>query len=731
MSLPDWYENALVLLHLEHNYSPSDQPSALGGLDMEEMREVLDRVRPEVIEVTAKGAAGYVPYLSRYGNCLPLVADAGAQDVLALWRELTSHQHIRFVLGYSGLIDHRAASERPEWRRLSMRHDPYPNRALCPNSGYVDELMLPQLEELVEYYQPDGIWLDNDNWTVSPCHCSVCESEYQMLHGRMPPDNARDPFWPEWLQFHHDSFDRHLNRVARYLESRQPELILTSNGTGALHHPGAVPISIRRLTRDLSPAYSLKQAGLEARFLDGRGVPFDLGTWVTCSARPFPQGKTPALPTYPKTAAHLEQEAGAILASGGRVTLWLEPRPDDSLPQAELEVAEEAAAWIRERGEWSTRTTSAAYVAILHSEETHRKAGNGLYDPGPSLDRIRGAHQALTELRHPHDIVNEAGLLARLAEYQLVVLPEQVALSPRVEDALREWVRSGGKLLASGRVAPRLIEDLPTFALEEVLGIRWTGRQEPQSWTVLNGKPLKIGAPSYSVALIGAEMLAANLDPQRPTAGREMALPAATRYAYGEGEGYYLASDFFAAYHRHQYPGLRDFLGMILEKALPLPLLLTNAPPNIEVTARHGEGFLALHFLNHDPGKSLGQNSAFIERVPPNEPFTVTLTISLRPELVRLEPGARIVEWTWNAETMTAFIPPFDVHSVLVLTLPPVVAPAEPTVDAPAEPIVDAPAESTVEHVTADQDAPVPEDSQVPLTALPNEGEDPAAPPPA
>ena len=50
------------------------------------------------------------------------------------------------MLGYSGLIDHLQSTVRPDWQRVTVHRDAYPNRALCPNSGYVEELLLPQLE---------------------------------------------------------------------------------------------------------------------------------------------------------------------------------------------------------------------------------------------------------------------------------------------------------------------------------------------------------------------------------------------------------------------------------------------------------------------------------------------------------------------------------------------------------------------------------------------------------
>src|SRR6185436_5006370 len=132
---------------------------------------------------------------------------------------------IHFVLAYNGLLDRRAGGYRPDWLRTSSDFAPYPNRALCPNAGYVDDLMLPQLDEILERFDPDGLWIDGDNWTVSPCYCSACASDYQMMHERSAPMERSDAFWPEWLEFHRQSFDRYIQRVTRYVHDRKDDLV--------------------------------------------------------------------------------------------------------------------------------------------------------------------------------------------------------------------------------------------------------------------------------------------------------------------------------------------------------------------------------------------------------------------------------------------------------------------------------------------------------------------------
>jgi len=248
-----------------------------------------------------------------------------------------------------------------------------------------------------------------------------------------------------------------------------------------------------------------------------------------------------------------------------------------------------------------------------------------------------------------------------------VILPEQVALSSSMDEPLLEWVRDGGRLIASGRVSPRIVEDLPTFALEDALGVRWSGRQDRDGWFMVRGVPLQVAAPVYHVAPYGAQTYLPMLrtgHEQRPEYADS---PAVTRQAYGKGEGWYLAADFFAAYYRCQYPGFRELLGEVLERALPNPPLATDAPTAVEIVWRRRETTQLIHLVDHNPGKSQAPNSAFVESVPPTQPFTVTLSLEAQPSNVWIAPEGTEPSWRCDERQVIIEVPSFHLHTVLVV----------------------------------------------------------------
>jgi hypothetical protein len=251
-----------------------------------------------------------------------------------------------------------------------------------------------------------------------------------------------------------------------------------------------------------------------------------------------------------------------------------------------------------------------------------------------------------------------------------VVLPEQIELPTEADDLLTRWVREGGVLIASGRVSPRIVEDIPTFALEEALGVRWTGHHEREGWLQHRGLPLRVPATVYRVAPQRAETLTSLLCSGHEGRQESLGYPAVTRSTLEEGDAFYIAADFFAAYHRGQYPALREVLEDIFSQALPRPPVSTTAPPTVELVARARPGEVIVHLVDHSPGKSLAQNSPFIEAVPTAQPVQVSIGLPEAPLEVRLQPGDTEPEWSYEDQRLTVAVPGFHIHTAVLVRIP-------------------------------------------------------------
>ena len=189
---------------------------------------------------------------------------------------------------------------------------------------------------------------------------------------------------------------------------------------------------------------------------------------------------------------------------------------------------------MKEREELLTGAEPVTHVAVLQSTAGHFT--------GPSAAFLlretsaRGAHRMLTQSMVPHHLVNETTLLARLADFRAVLLPDQRYLPPELVAALGDWVRAGGVLVAMG-LTGTLDEhygDRGGLALGELLGVELVGRYEPShAYLEITHESLRPGT------LDMPHLAETDFALVRPTAA-DVAELARLRRAYLRSDGEYL-----------------------------------------------------------------------------------------------------------------------------------------------------------------------------------------------
>lgn len=69
--------------------------------------------------------------------------------------------------------------------------------AICIFTSYLDEYLIPVIEEMFTDYGIDGVFLDQ-SFAFEPCYCSCCAAAFQQKFGRPLPrrSDPDDPGWP-------------------------------------------------------------------------------------------------------------------------------------------------------------------------------------------------------------------------------------------------------------------------------------------------------------------------------------------------------------------------------------------------------------------------------------------------------------------------------------------------------------------------------------------------------
>ncbi|NLN93045.1 MAG: hypothetical protein GX130_07055 [Candidatus Hydrogenedens sp.] len=641
----NWHDEAFFGLH--YDLHPGAGDTELGRLtSYEHIRAMLEKVQPDFVQYDCKGHPGYSGYPSQVGSPSPGIV----QDALRIWRDVTRDMGIPLSIHYSGVWDSRAIELHPEWARINEKDQPDPNYT-SRLSSYGEELLIPQLLEVVREYDIDGMWIDGENWASHPDWSEACQKAFTEETGITEiPRKSEDPHWLEWLAFHRGLFEKHVQAYVDAVHELKPECMVTSNWMYSVRQPEEMTVSIDYLSGDFDPSFGSKRAMAEGRFMSTRGKPWDLMAWSFLQTKD--QGWTA------KPSVHLCQEVSTVLAQGGAVFIYDQPQRSGKINEWRQDILAEVARFCRQRQEFSHRTTTIPQVAILHSENSYYHYNSPLYNFGSANYALEGAMYAFLEKGYSVDLLNEATLLTRLSDYPLVVIPEARHVGQAFKDALPGYVEQGGRLLLSGSQV--------ALQYGALAGVR-QGEGHGTGWLPVDNGAVRTSAHFQRTELAGALCLSTVMTEQEPPEEEEDPLSAATLHSVGEGRVAAIYGDIFTNFFHCRYPGLRHFIGDTVEALETENLIRSQTPWFVEMAAREKDGRKLIHFVNRSVGGYLSPNRHIVESVPDTGSFSITIPLSEKPKRCYMTPDPVGLDWSWRDGVLQANIGGLHIHNILVI----------------------------------------------------------------
>ncbi len=260
------------------------------------------------------------------------------------------------------------------------------------------------------------------------------------------------------------------------------------------------------------------------------------------------------------------------------------------------------------------------------------------------------------------DILNEDVLARRIAEYELVILPEQVDLKSVTIKAIRDYVTAGGRILATGSTVDS--------GLADVLGIKRASRYRAESGEFAQKRNSLTKHVVYDVEPSTATNLAVDAAVQTPA--------TILLNNWQKGSAAYLNTDAFAFYeefspynvyqrskHRpEQAAAFLAILNTVIDRLLPDRLLRVTAPRWYDVGLRRSDEALLVQLLN--------RARAYHQANQPASQIIVNLRTAKRPADVVLQPGAEAVDWEWLQGRLVATLSSAQVPDHRILEVKPV-----------------------------------------------------------
>ena len=645
------FEERLHHVHLDF-HTPEFPACAVKNLDAESLVKTLADARVNVVKVFAKDHYGNAYYNTRLGH-----KHRGLEeDMLGEVIKYAKEYDVKVIAYYSICCEERAAKENPDWAQRDVDGNVLGVggfwKDVCLNSPYRYEWVYPQLREIIDNYDIDGLWLDMIYFLPKGCYCGYCRDLFKREHGRDIVDAEGETV----RGFRREALRNFLKEVKQIVKASGKKLAIMGNGCGFIEQsrPEFAQNLMGRQAIDLvdchvaeaQPAWDgYASLSGQARYLRTLDKPFEvlsvrfIAHWGEWTFKPVPQ---------------LKHEFSTILANGGVISCGDQAYPDGTLePQAYRNIGE-AFRFIEEREGFTKGAETVKHTAFLNCNNNYRST--------------YGATKMLIECHQQFNIV-DAEALDAIDDYEVLILGSVGELSETAGQRIREFVKRGGVLVATFDSCVHLLAD--------VLGILPRARS-PYTVGYISGLfdyPVLVKGESMEVATAAAAPVAELLFPLTKVAEQrffshldappraESLYPSVTVNSYGKGKAIYIASPLFRAFWDTQHHPLKTVFSRISDEHVA-PYMVTNAPSSVEINVMKKEESLIVNFVNFHCERPGMEGYPYIEQIPPCRDISFSIRAD-KPKAVVLQPSGRALQFTHKDGRVNVEIPEINIYDLL------------------------------------------------------------------
>jgi hypothetical protein len=587
-------------VHFDFHANP-DTRGIGESLKAEDVAQMLDKVKPDFIQVDTKGHPGISSYPTTVGVAAPDIA----QDPLKIFREVSEMRNIALFSHFSGIMDAQAVKNHPEWARISS--DGKPNKESTSIFGkYADDYFIPQINELSSKYNINGVWIDGDCWALQPDYSAAAIEAYKKFSGKADvPHSGKDADWAAYKQFTRNAFHQYLTHYVAAVHKFNPKLLVTSNWSFSSFMPGAVDSPVDYLSGDFT-SDAVPDVEFEARALAPQGKPWDLMAWGFMNGK---DGKG----FFWKSARHLEQKAALVLAQGGGYQVYIPQNRDASLQLNTVPMLAEVSAFCRERKAYSYQTTPIPQVALLLSSYGHYNESPGIFENGQGgNNNVKGTLALLLNSQYSVQVLQEHHLEKHLCEYPVLVISEWRNLEPAFIAKVESYIQQGGKVLAIG--------DGHLFG--KMLGT------SPVNKNNLADLPVRTAT-------------------------------------YGKGTIVCIDESISLKYAQTRSDTLKNAVASILKSLFPKPMVTVSGSNKVHVSVSKKAKNTLIHLVNVADKLDFATDNTPEFKLPALSKLSIGVNTSIKPKTIKLQPGNVDLPFTYAGGVAKFDVAGIEVYSIV------------------------------------------------------------------
>ena len=649
-------------------------PEANFDIDVEAAMKASRDAGAETVMVYAQSCWGHAFYPSDVAVRHPrLTYDLFGKEVE------TAHKLGMSVIAYYSLEwNNQIVLSHPDWGWVNDKGEQQRFRwfVACLDSPY-REYVLNMIDELASRYAIDQLFLDVFGTQVyqyhaqglNPfCYCKYTEAAWEKDHSGNPYREGlrTEEGWRQRYQWVEDRTTREiLDSIIAALRRHRPNALISLNGG-----PQAFPYDVMQRTNFTAsePLSSPTGIGLGSILLRGWGQPdYQVGVYSR-------QGY---LDTYPGEISRAQidslilQTARTFIVGNAPIISGLDGQ---GFSKRWFEVAQESWGDVRNVDCLLEGIKPVTNTAMFYSESTRNEL-DLQRRPVDFLHSVLGALETVTYSGRPLESLPEFNLTPEfLDRFEALILPEVEVLTDAQAETIGDWVKKGGKLVASYKcgLTDEKRRTRSDFPLADVFGVRYVSEEKKYAYDA-EGKLKKgfiatylesSGHPLAKLLAVSAVGLPGSfLNVNRTTAtevmryrlpfmvedlphnkwfnwgppppGSETAGSAVTYNRFGKGQAVYIGVPLFRAMEGRPF-WIRQWIPELVRQLVPDPIAELRPEPFSEYV--HGTFF-------YDPSKRfiLVQVLNTVELVTQGE-FRPAPRVEIRINPTKLKvTGARVV----------------------------------------------------------------------------------------
>lgn len=593
-------------------------------------------------------------------------------DLLGKQIEAAHEIDVKTPLYLSAGFDEKMARRHPEWI-VRMKDDSMlwtksfleaGYHKLCINTPYLDYL-LHQIKEVCENYDADGIFLDIIG--VQPCYCKYCRDTMEQ-EGMNPFDEG------EVIALAERVYANYTSRVRETIDSIKPGLPVFHNGG-----------HIRRGRRDLAHM----NTHLELESLPTGGWGYDHFPLSSAYARTLNLEYLGMTGKFHlswgefggfKHPNALRYEASLSVANGAGVSIGDQLHPSGEMDIATYTLIGKAYEELKEKEPWLIGAENVADIGVLSAEAIVEKNSQTKEKEADKAARSAdvGTVRIMLEGHYLYNVIDKE---EDFNIYKLIILPDMILLDEELKNKLNQYVKQGGKILATGKSG--LDSDKTKFKLD--FGIKYLGENKycpdyfrPDfSMSDLDNTAFVMYSQGYNIENVSGLELGSRENPYFNRSATSFSSHLHTpnrKEKAGPGmicgrDGIYISWEVFQDYATKGSLILKRMVQYAADYLLnDKKTIKTSLPAQGIVTLTKQKERYVIHMLYGVPVKR-GMNTEVIEDIQPLYNIEVHLYVKEKIKMVYMAPWNIELDYTWENGALHLIVPKLDLHQMIIIDL--------------------------------------------------------------